>query len=162
MSDVTPDNPSLRRFELPPVREFNDRATLWLLEDPRNLGDLLRIHSPQLVEHLDFAHAERINRSFIPADLQKQESDLLFRVPFVQQSGQEETILTIWVYLLLEHQSRPVDGAATALLYARTMELTASGVGTEPDTSLLTPPDSGRAVRILYRRRKLESFAAVS
>lgn len=73
MSDISTDNSefSPRRVELPPVREFNDRATLWLFEDPHNLRDLLRIHSPELVTHLDFDQAERINRSFIPPDLQK-------------------------------------------------------------------------------------------
>src|SRR5262249_49337418 len=53
---------------------------------------------------LDFARAERVNRSFIPADLQKQESDLIFRVPFQhpEPEGPE-----VWVYVLLEHQSKP-------------------------------------------------------
>jgi hypothetical protein len=110
MSDIPPDNsPSepARRVQLPPVREFNDRATLWLLEDPHNLRDLLRIHSPQLVEHLDFDRAERLNCSFIPPDLQKEESDLLFRVPYVLRSEVGEIIQDILVYLLLEHQSKP-------------------------------------------------------
>lgn len=83
MSDSPADNPFNAPLNLPPVREFNDRTTLWLLEDPLNLRDLLRIHSPELVENLDFAQAERINRSFIPADLQKEEADLIFRVPFL-------------------------------------------------------------------------------
>lgn len=86
------------------IREFNDRGTLWLLEDPANLRDLLRIVEPEVAERLDFSRAERVNRSFIPADLQKRESDLIFRVPFLQpaQEGPE-----VWVYVLLEHQSRP-------------------------------------------------------
>src|SRR5687768_10206533 len=109
MSDMPPDNSpeTPRRIELPPVREFNDRATLWLLEDPHNLRDLLKIHSPQLVENLDFDRAERLNRSFIPPDLQKEESDLLFRVPFLQRSGTGEIVGELWIYVLLEHQSKP-------------------------------------------------------
>jgi len=66
---------------------------------------LLQIVEPALAERLDFADAERINRSFIPADLQKQESDLIFRVPFtadVTEPGRE-----VWVYVLLERQSVP-------------------------------------------------------
>jgi predicted transposase YdaD len=83
------------------IREFNDRVTLWLLEDPASLRDLLRILEPDLAERLDFARAARVNRSFIPADLQKQESDLVFRVPAGAGTGE------VWVYLLVEHQSRP-------------------------------------------------------
>jgi len=62
-----PDKPTI---PLPPIREFNDRATLWLLEDPANLRDLLQICEPDLAPLLDFTRAERVNRSFIPADLQ--------------------------------------------------------------------------------------------
>jgi predicted transposase YdaD len=104
-SDSPPE--TRRLVELPPVQEFNDRATLWLLEDPHNLRDLLRIHSPPLVEHLDFDRAERVNRSFIPEDLQKEESDLLFRIPFLLSSAEGEVISEVWIYVLLEHQSKP-------------------------------------------------------
>ena len=86
------------------IREFNDRGTLWLLEDPANLRDLLRIVEPEVAERLDFTRAERVNRSFIPADLQKRESDLIFRVPFLTP---KEAAREVWVYILLEHQSRP-------------------------------------------------------
>lgn len=95
-------------FSVPPVREFNDRGTLWLLEDPRNVRDLVRMQAPHLVDLLDWDKAQRVNRSFIPADLQKRESDLLFRVPLVSRS--EETVVRVlWIYVLLEHQSKPDD-----------------------------------------------------
>ena len=77
------------------------RSSLWLLEDPLLLRGLVQILDPQLVERLDFAHARRINRSFIPADLQKEESDLVYAVPF--RGANRE----VWVYVLLEHQSKP-------------------------------------------------------
>ena len=85
----------------PPIREFADRGTLWLLELPENLRDLLRLVSAEVADRLDFTRAERINRSFVPDDLRKQEADLLYRVPYRQ--GRSE----VWVYVLLEHQSRP-------------------------------------------------------
>ena len=123
MSDTPADNPPPRlAFDLPPIREFNDRTTLWLLEDPLNLRDLLRIHSPELAENLDFTQAERINRSFIPADLQKEESDLIFRVPFLLPSVEGEPPLAVWIYLLLEHQSRP-DAMMTLRLLSYMLEL---------------------------------------
>jgi hypothetical protein len=85
------------------IREFNDRGTLWLLEDPVHVRGVLQILEPDLAERLDFDRAERVNRSFIPADLQKRESDLIFRVPFTGDESSRE----VWVYVLLEHQSQP-------------------------------------------------------
>ncbi len=85
----------------PPIREFADRGTLWLLESPENVRGLLQIVAREIAERLDFMRAQRVNRSFIPDDLQKQEADLLFRVPFREGEGE------VWVYVLLEHQSRP-------------------------------------------------------
>ena len=88
--------------ELPLIREFDDRSTLWLLEDPAQLHGLLQILDASLADCLDFARARRINRSFIPADLQKQESDLVYVVPLRDRDRKE-----VWVYVLLEHQSEP-------------------------------------------------------
>jgi hypothetical protein len=85
----------------PPIREFADRGTIWLLESPSNLRDLVAMAARELAESLAFDKAERVNRTFIPADLHKHEADLLYRVPF--RTGQSE----VWVYLLVEHQSRP-------------------------------------------------------
>ncbi len=85
------------------IREFNDRGTLWLLEDPALLQDFLRILDASLAEELDFTQAQRINRSFIAADLQKSESDLIYRVPY--RSGESEVL----VYVLLEQQTRSDD-----------------------------------------------------
>lgn len=85
----------------PPVREFADRGTLWLLGLPENMRGLLHLLAADIAAQLDFSRAVRINRSFIPPDLQKQEANLLYRVPFRQGRGE------ILIYLLLEHQSRP-------------------------------------------------------
>ena len=70
----------------PPIREFSDRGVLWLLESPRNLHDLVALLSKDIAERLDFGRAERVNRSFIPEDLHKQEADLLYRVPFRKET----------------------------------------------------------------------------
>ena len=73
MPDPVPapeESPGGQPLDLPFIREFDDRSSLWLLEDPLLLRGLLQILDPHLVERLDFAHARRINRSFIPADLQ--------------------------------------------------------------------------------------------
>ena len=85
----------------PPVREFADRGTKWLLDLPENLRGLLRLAAADLVDRLDFDRAERIDRSFIPDDLQRQEADVVYRVPYRHGRG------SVWVYVLLEHQSKP-------------------------------------------------------
>jgi len=85
----------------PPIREFADRGTLWLLEAPENLRGLVALVAESLADKLDFSRAERVNRSFIPDNLQKQEADILYRVPYRDSKGE------VWVYVLLEHQSKP-------------------------------------------------------
>jgi hypothetical protein len=86
------------------MREWEDRSAQWLFEDPENVGGLLQIQDPELAEQLDFSRAERVNRTFVPANLRKKESDLIYRVPFRAdaEGGQE-----VWVYVLVEHQSEP-------------------------------------------------------
>ncbi len=106
-------NPLADEEQEPPVREFADRGTLWLLESPENLRGLLQLVARDLAERLDFARAERINRSFVPDDLHKQEADLLYRVPFREDSGGAGEVL---VYVLLEHQSRPDRAMGLRLL----------------------------------------------
>ena len=81
------------------IREFPDRGSLWLFETPENVRELIRLLAGELADRLDFAHAERLNRSLVPADLHKLEADIIYRVPF-PADGRE-----VLVYLLLEHQS---------------------------------------------------------
>ena len=120
MPEPTPEpdgSSAARPLDLPLIREFDDRSSLWLLEDPWLLRGLLQILDPHLVERLDFTHARRVNRSFIPADLQKEESDLIYTVPFRGGRGR-----AVWVYVLLEHQSKP-DPLMSLRLYLYMGEL---------------------------------------
>jgi len=94
----------------PPIREFADRGVIWLLESTENLRGIVALLAKEIAERLDFSRAERLNRSFIPEDLHKQEADLLFRVPFRRGSGE------VWVFVLLEHQSKPDRAMGLRLL----------------------------------------------
>lgn len=107
--DFVPDDPS---FDEPPIREFADRGVLWLLESKENLRSLVRLLSSEIADKLNFSQAERANRSFIPDDLHKQESDLLYKVPFLSGGGRK----AVWIYILLEHQSRPDRAMGLRLL----------------------------------------------
>ncbi|MBC8232723.1 Rpn family recombination-promoting nuclease/putative transposase [bacterium] len=88
-----------------PVREFPDRGTKWLLETPENVECLLRIISVSLADCIDFSRLRDLKTTFIPDNLRKQESDLVFLAPFVEQKqGSEQEVM---IYILIEHQSKP-------------------------------------------------------
>ncbi len=87
---------------LPPIREFPDRGTKWLLEFGENVEGLLQIVASDLADQLDFDQLQQVNQSFIPDNLRKQESDVIYLVPF-----RFEELGDVWVYLLIEHQSVP-------------------------------------------------------
>src|SRR5713226_1615472 len=87
------------------IREFEDRSAQWLLEDPENVRGIVQLQDAALAERLDFTRAERVNRTFVPADLRKRESDIIFRVPFLDEAA--TGVRQVWVYVLLEHQSEP-------------------------------------------------------
>src|SRR5262249_24554057 len=100
MSEPTQDPPGPE-----PIREFDDHAAQWLLEDPESVRGILQLQDPDLAERLAFTRAERVNRTFVPADLRKRESDVIFRVPFLDDAATEER--PVWVFVLMEHQSEP-------------------------------------------------------
>lgn len=84
-----------------PIEQFHDRSTRWLLEDKENVRGLLEIVREHLVPHIDFEQLVHINRSFIPDNLREQESDLVYTVPFQNDTQVEELL----IYILIEHQS---------------------------------------------------------
>ena len=105
--DPSSTNPNTPSPEV--IREFPDRGAQWLLADPIHLRHLLQLLQPELAQRLDVNRAERINRTMIPADLQKKESDLIFRVPYRatgKETGGPKLEWEVWIYVLLEHQSQ--------------------------------------------------------
>jgi predicted transposase/invertase (TIGR01784 family) len=90
---------------LPPIREFADRGVQWLLSRPENLRGLLQILAPNLAAAVDCARAQMVPTTFIPDDLRKQESDVIHLVPYRDPASGK--VREIWIYILIEHQSRP-------------------------------------------------------
>ena len=84
-----------------PIEQFPDRSIRWLLEDRENVRGLLEIVAEHLAAHLDFSQLAHINRSFVPDNLREQESDIVYSVPFRDESKTEELL----IYILIEHQS---------------------------------------------------------
>lgn len=83
------------------VHHFPDRSMRRLLQDPDYVRCLVEIIAPDLVGYLDFGRGSQQNRTFISAELQERESDVLLRVPFRETSEGEEVL----IYILIEHQS---------------------------------------------------------
>ncbi len=72
------------------------------------LGDLpqarsfLQVHLPEAVSQgLNWSTLKRLEASFVDEDLRSSEADLLYEVEHI--SGET----SVWIYVLLEHQSRP-------------------------------------------------------
>lgn len=84
-----------------PIEQFPDHSAKWLLEDKENVRGLLEIISENLISYIDFDQLIQVETSFIPDNLRKQESDILYTVPF-SKSGQTEELM---IYILIEHQS---------------------------------------------------------
>src|SRR5712692_579566 len=90
-------------FDEPPLHDFPDRAIRRLLEEPRNLHDLIAAVLPDLVGRFDFDRLERPPRTLLLDDWRRRESDMLFRLPFRVEEGLPPAL----VCLLVEHQSEP-------------------------------------------------------
>ena len=84
-----------------PIEQFPGQSTRWLLEDKESVRGLLETIAGELVGNIDFSHLTHINRSFIPYNLQEQESDILYTVPFRTESKTDE----VFIYILIERRS---------------------------------------------------------
>ena len=84
-----------------PIEQFHDRSIRWLLEDKENVKGLIEILSAHLVKLIDFSQLTLINKTYIPDNLRKQETDMICSVPFRGESEKEQLL----IYILIEHQS---------------------------------------------------------
>ena len=96
-----------------PVREFPDRGIKWLLESPENVRGLVQLIVPDLVDSLDFSRSTKLPDTFIPDNLRKQESDLLYLVPYREGETEQEVL----IYVLIEHQSTPDPAMGFRVLF---------------------------------------------
>jgi hypothetical protein len=85
------------------LHDFPDRAIRRLLEHPHNLREVVAEVLPDIADRFDFDHVEPVRRDFLMEDWRRRESDLLFRLPFRGDEGEQPVL----VCLLVEHQSGP-------------------------------------------------------
>lgn len=87
----------------------HDRGYKILFAQPKLVEDLLRgfVQEPW-VEQLDFSTLKRVSGTYISEDLREREDDMVWRVGWGEK--------TLYVYLLLEFQSRPERFMALRML----------------------------------------------
>lgn len=86
------------------LHDFPDRAIRHLLENRRNLAELVAAVAPEVAARFDFDRAELLKRDFLLEDWRRRESDLLFHVPYRTEDGEADEAL---ICILIEHQSTP-------------------------------------------------------
>jgi len=65
---------------------------------------------------LDYSQCQKIEKSYIRQDLEKQESDLVYRIPLLGTLGTEAEPKEVLLYILIEHQSSIDYGIAFRVL----------------------------------------------
>ena len=84
------------------VRQFPENGLKLLLEGSANVHDLLALAQPDLVPLVDFDRLQLVRTSFVARDFRHVEADVVLR-----DRGQRPGRSLVWLYVLLEHQSRP-------------------------------------------------------
>jgi hypothetical protein len=87
-------------------RKFPENWIKLLLEDPRNVADLLPLTHDEVIGLIDFTRMRRVPTSFVGRDFRHLESDVLLTAPLLLPD-QSDPSATVWVYVLIEHQSKP-------------------------------------------------------
>ncbi len=59
------------------VRQFAENGMKLLLEDPRNVRDLLLIQGAKMLDLIDFDHMTRLPTSFVQRDFRHVEADVV-------------------------------------------------------------------------------------
>jgi hypothetical protein len=88
------------------VRQFPQNGMKLLLEDPRNVRDLLAIAGVEVLDLIDFAHMTLVPTTFVQRDYRHVEADVVLRAP-LRQPGKQRGRRRITIYILIEHQSEP-------------------------------------------------------
>ena len=88
------------------VRQFWENAIKLLLEDPKNVRDLLALCGADIVKQIDLRRLKLIQTTFVERDYRHVESDVVLLAPLRRRKG-ERTARVLMIYILIEHQSEP-------------------------------------------------------
>ncbi len=87
------------------VRNFPENGPKLLLENPANIRDLLTLLREPAVDAIDFSEMTVERTHFVKADYAHVATDILLKAPFHSHAG--KTREAVFIYLLVEHQSKP-------------------------------------------------------
>ena len=94
------DRNRIREF----ARNFPENGMKLLLEDPKNVRDVLRLAGRDIAERIDLGRLQHVKETFVHRDYRHIVADAVVKAPLrVRLSGDER----IWIYILVEHQSEP-------------------------------------------------------
>jgi hypothetical protein len=88
------------------VRQFPQNGLKLLLEDPRNVRELLAVAGVAVLDLIDFEHMTRAGTTFVQRDYRHVEADVVLRAP-LHRPGKGRGRRRITIYILIEHQSEP-------------------------------------------------------
>jgi hypothetical protein len=86
------------------VRRFPENGMKLLLEEPRNVRELLALTHSELLPLIDFDRLALVRTTFVARDFRHVEADVVQTAP-LRVRGRWRTV--VWLYLLIEHQSEP-------------------------------------------------------
>lgn len=78
----------------------------FLLENPRNVEELLTLTGSALIDSLDWSRATLDRTTYVQRDYRHVEADVVLRVPMRRTRGGRSR-RQLLIYLLIEHQSEP-------------------------------------------------------
>jgi len=85
------------------ARQFPENGMKLLLQNPRNVHDLLVLAGRDLVQLIDTDRMRPVQTTFVRRDYRHVESDIVLVAPYRHRRGRSRRQLL--VYILIEHQS---------------------------------------------------------
>jgi len=86
------------------ARHFQQNGMKLLLEDPRNVRDLLTLTGHEAIGDIEFDRVRPLPQTFVTRDYRHVEADVVLMAPVRGASGRRRRV---WLYILIEHQSEP-------------------------------------------------------
>jgi len=86
------------------ARHFQENGMKLLLEDPRNVRDLLALTGHETIPSIDFDRVRPLPQTFVTRDYRHVEADVVLMAPV---RGPAARPRRVWLYILIEHQSQP-------------------------------------------------------
>jgi predicted transposase YdaD len=88
------------------VRHFPENGMKLMLENPKNVRDLLLLTGAKMVGLIDYDRMKQVQTTFVERDYRHVESDVVLIAPLRQQKGKRPR-REVMIYVLIEHQSEP-------------------------------------------------------